>query len=138
MFPCEFVSRITQSVGRHIERPDITNGRIRRVTVLYCAVGLLHGVLDPGISYVGVEVFEQGWEANPMMRVPMQDGLVTFTLVHIPLYLALLGSYLVTVELLDREPQNGTTAVYRLTLVGLLLLTGWGVWLNVRNLLVLY
>ena len=138
MSHCALLSKIVRLIWAHITAPfDFSDYRVRRLTYLYLTVTCLHGVLDPAISYLGIEVFARGWEANPLLRVPMQRGPVLFILVHIPLYLVLLVSYVMTIELLRRELQNGTDTVYYLALVGLTLLCGWGVWLNLRNLMVL-
>ena len=132
------LSKFVRPVWTYITAPfDFSDYRFRRLTYLYLIVTWLHGVLDPAISYIGIEIFALGWEANPLMRLPMQSGPVMFLLVHIPLYLVLLLAYVMMIELLNRELQNGTDTVYHLAFGGLILLSVWGVWLNIRNLLIL-
>lgn len=116
---------------------DLSDGRIKTIAILYFTVGILHGLLDPGISYLGIEVLGKGWEANPIMRASMQKGLAFFVLIHIPLYLGLFIAYLFTIFLVKREFRKGDKTVYYLTISGLMILIGWGLWLNFRNILVL-
>jgi hypothetical protein len=74
-----------------------------------------------------------GYEGNPIMRVPMRQGLGMFLLIHIPLYLGLFIAYVTTVDLMKTELERGKKSTYRLALVGLTLLIGWGIWLNLTN-----
>ena len=46
---------------------DFSDRRIKTVAVLYVIAGFLHGVVDPGVSYIGVEVLDRAYEANPIM-----------------------------------------------------------------------
>lgn len=130
----ESISRARRYATWLIERStDFSDSRIQTIAIFYCAIWFLHGVLDPGISYIGIEVFELGYEGNPIMRIPMQQGLGVFILIHIPLYLGLFIAYLTTVDLIKTEFERGKSSTYRLALVCLTLLTGWGIWLNLNN-----
>lgn len=130
----EIISRTRGYATRLIEQStDFSDSRIKNVAILYCVIWLLHGVLDPGISYIGIEVFELGYEGNPIMRIPMQQGLGVFILVHIPLYVGLFIAYVTTVDLIKTEFERGKSTTYRLALAGLTLLIGWGIWLNLSN-----
>lgn len=111
--------------------------RVKPILLLYGGVLFLHGILDPGISYIGIEVLGRGWEGNSIMRIPMQQGIGTFLLAHIPLYVGILVAYFMTITLIRKESKQGRNSVYRLALFTLSLLIIWGVWLNVRNILVL-
>jgi len=116
---------------------NFSDSRIKSVAILYFFIWFLHGVLDPGISYIGIEVLELGSEGNPIMRVPMQQGLGVFVLIHIPFYFGLLAAYVTTVALIKPEFERGEDSTYKLALIGLLLLTGWGIWLNLNNIVTL-
>lgn len=116
---------------------NFTDQRIRVIFYLYILVAALHGVVDPGISYIGIEILGIGEEANPLLRTAMDQGLVQFTLIHIPLYAILLFSYVVTIVLLQQNVQNDSDTIYNFVSVGLIALVAWGVWINIRNLLVL-
>lgn len=116
---------------------DFSDNRVKTIAILYFCTWLLHGVLDPGISYIGVEIFEMGYEGNPIMRVPMRQGLGMFILIHIPLYIGLFLAYVITVDLMKTEFEQGKSSTYLLALVGLSLLIGWGIWLNLNNIVVL-
>jgi hypothetical protein len=117
------------------ESSDFSDNRIKIVAVLYICTWFLHGVLDPGISYISIEVLELGYEANAIMRVPMQHGFGIFILFHIPLYLGLFIAYVTTIDLMNAEFELGKSSTYRLAIVGLLLLVGWGIWLNLNNIM---
>jgi len=67
----------------------------------------------------------------------MQRGIFSFILIHIPLYLGLLVAYSATIHFMRKEFSDGKQTVYYLAIFGLIILIGWGLWLNVRNLLVL-
>jgi len=116
---------------------NFTNQRIRVTFYLYILVTVLHGVLDPGISYIGIEILGIGEEANPLLRAAVDQGLVEFMLIHIPLYAILLFAYVVTIVLLQQNVQNNSDTIYNFVSVGLMALIAWGVWINIRNLLVL-
>jgi hypothetical protein len=111
--------------------------RLRQIGVLYLLIGLLHGLLDPGISYFAIEILGIGREANPLMRFPMQKGILPFVLAHIPLYTGLLMGYFSTIHLLKKEKNKEGNTVYQLAVIGLTLLIGWGIWINLRNVIVL-
>jgi len=82
------IARVSESLRESlIQSVDFSDQRIKIVAILYTTAGFLHGVADPGISYIGIEILDQAYEANPIMRVPMQRGLGIFILVHIPLYI---------------------------------------------------
>lgn len=134
----KIVSKTAQYISRLIQQStDLSDDRIKIVAILYFFIWFLHGVLDPGISYIGIEIFEMGYEGNPIMRVPMREGLGVFILIHIPLYLGVFIAYVTTVDLMKREFEQGKSSTYQLALVGLLLLIGWGIWLNLNNIVAL-
>lgn len=115
----------------------VSDHRVKSILLLYLGVLFLHGILDPGISYIGIEVLGRGWEGNPIMRIPMQQGIGPFLLAHIPLYIGLFVAYVTTVTLIRKDSKQGGNSVYYLALVILSLLIIWGIWLNVRNIIVL-
>lgn len=135
--PKNFIDNIKLVVNRAKITFEFPDERVKIIGFLYLIVWLLHVVLDPGISYVAVELLGKGWETNPLMRVPMQHGLLTFSLIQVPLYLGILIAYVATVYLMKREFERGKSTVYHLAIVGLSIFIIWGLWLNVRNILVL-
>jgi len=138
MYSTELVCRTKNYIKQLIKQSiDFSDDRIKIIAILYFCTWFLHGVLDPGISYIGIEVFEMGYEGNPIMRVPMRQGLGVFIIIHIPLSLGLFIAYLTTVDLMKTEFERGKNSTYQLALVGLLLLIGWGIWLNLNNIVIL-
>ena len=132
------IYRARRCTTRLIEQStDFSDNRIKAVAILYILTWFLHGVLDPGISYISIEIFEMGYEGNPIMRVPMQQGIGVFILIHIPLYLGVFIAYVTTVGLMKTEFERGKSSTYHLALIGLLLLIGWGIWLNLNNIVTL-
>lgn len=126
------IRRIWDSLSKLVEIPD---QRMKPIALLYLGVFFLHGVLDPAISYVGIEILGRGWEGNPVMRIPMQHGIGTFLFAHIPLYIGLLVAYSATVKLIQKESNQGKNSVYYLALVFLSLIAVWGILLNVWNII---
>lgn len=116
---------------------DFSDRRIKTVAVLYVIAGFLHGVVDPGVSYIGVEVLDRAYEANPIMRAPMRQGLVALILIHIPLYFAVAVAHILTVEFMKIEFNQGKQSTYYAALIGLSLIIGWGLCLNIWNIAVL-
>jgi hypothetical protein len=116
---------------------NISDHRIRTIAALYFAVGMLHGVFDPAISYLGVEVFGVVTEANPLIRSSIRRGLSVFVLIHLLLYLFIGVAYVLTVQLMIIEFERGIHSTYYAAVIGLALFIAWGTWLNVRNAIII-
>lgn len=132
------IARVSNSLQESLNQSmDFSDQRIKLVAILYVTAGFLHGVVDPGISYVGIEILERAYEANPIMRVPMQRGPGAFILIHIPLYIFIGVAHVLTVEFMTTDFERGKQSTYYAALTGLSLIIGWGLWLNIWNIAVL-
>lgn len=60
--------------------------RIRHFWLLASLALFLHGVLDPGLSYLAVVVLESGVETNPWLATLFTQGLLPLIISHVPLY----------------------------------------------------
>lgn len=132
------IARISESLRDSlIQSVDFSDQRIKTVAILYTTAGFLHGVVDPGLSYIGIEILDQAYEANPIMRAPMQQGLGVFILIHIPLYIFVGTAHVLTIDFMTTEFEQGKQLTYYTALTGLSLIIGWGLWLNIWNIAVL-
>jgi hypothetical protein len=132
------IARASTSLRESLTRSlDVSDRRIKLVGILYATVGVLHGVVDPGISYIGIEILARASEANPSMRGSMQRGLGVFVLTHLPLYLFVGVAHVLTVEFMTTEFNHGTQSTYYAAVTGLSLVVSWGVCLNLWNIAVL-
>lgn len=111
--------------------------RVRRFGLLGIMALVIHGVVDPLVSYLAIAVFEVGHEANPLMAPYFQEGFVTLVLVHLPLYLLLIGCIIVYSWLFFRASEAERQWLHRSSVVIWGLIIAWGLVLVSNNLLVL-
>lgn len=138
MFDLRSMTQMKHTIQRSIERStDFSDQRIKRIATLYLTAGFLHGVVDPSISYIGIELLNWTYEANPIMRAPMEQGLGVFILIHIPLYFGVGIAHILTVELMTIDFKQGKQSTYYAALIGLSLIIMWGLLLNIWNIAVL-
>jgi hypothetical protein len=93
--------------------------RLRHLKLLWICAFLLHAVLDPLITYISIRVLDTGYESNAFMRVWLNDGIGSFLLIHIPLFLYGVVGFLLLRWLLKLGNESQQAQVYYLS-VGIL------------------
>jgi hypothetical protein len=88
---------------------------------------LIHGVLDPLTTYLAVAVFETGIETNYWLAGYFQQGVGAVILIHVPLYLLVITSYLSFTWLFIRATPQVATRIYWLAVGCFVLLILWGI-----------
>lgn len=103
------------------------------------AVGLvLHGVIDPIVTYLVVIQAQAGYEANPFLRGMLAQGPLYFAASHLLLYAVTTGCFVGVMWLLRISSGRARRQVHALTnivLVGIIL---WGILLVGWNLSILW
>lgn len=118
-------------------RNAYSDSRVRRFWLLGIIALVIHGLLDPLVSYLAIAVFEVGREANPLIAPYFQEGLVTLILVHLPLYFLLIACILFHFWLFLRASETERQWLHRFSLIMWGLIIAWGLILVSNNLLVL-
>jgi hypothetical protein len=111
--------------------------RVRRFWILGIIALIIHGVLDPLVSYLAIAVFNVGQEANHLIAPYFQDGPITLLIIHIPLYAFCIGCFFVYTWLFSRGSVSERRQMYVLSLGLWCLIILWGLLLVFNNLLVL-
>lgn len=108
--------------------------QIRNLGLLFGTVLLLHGLLDPLLTYVIVQVFDVGSELNPILRGGLERGLLPFVLVHVPLFLGASLLFWLVTRLMRRGTAQERTFIYTVGVLVLLAMILWGVAILLWNL----
>lgn len=115
--------------------PDVDD-RLRRIWMLTGVVFLLHGVIDPLVTYLAVGVYGTGVEGNPLLRGSVRGGGVEFAMAHGPLFVVGVLCLVALTLLFQRASGDDRGRIYRLSMVLLgtiiawgLLLVGWNLWM---------
>lgn len=104
---------------------------------LYLLAFVLHGLADPIVTHLIVNIFDVGVELNPLVRPSLRDGALSFAIAYMPLYL-IAGAGLVALSTLyDRANDTDQRRIYRISTVILSLVIVWGLAIVAWNLLVL-
>ena len=113
-----------------------SNGNVQRVAILYGVVSLLHGVLDPAISYIIVKK-GIGIEANPFLRPLFGHGALAILIAHLPLFGILVVCFLSLLYLFTISEEDDRKQLYLLSQLTLTVFALWGMILVGRNLYIL-
>lgn len=105
----------------------LTDYRIKHFWMFGLIAVFLHGVADPFVTYLTVNVQGVGTEANPWLATQLQSGMVDFILVHIPLYVMIFGIFVGFTWLFHRGSDSEREQIYKLSLVLWLLIILWGI-----------
>lgn len=111
--------------------------RLRRLSVLFGTAIFLHGVADPAVTYVSINLFNVGYETNPFIRQGLQAGALGFFILHLPLYIITIGAFAGISWLIKIADGPTQTRLYYFSLIitgGIVL---WGILIVGWNLLVL-
>lgn len=114
-----------------------TDYRVRRFGFLGIIALVIHGVVDPLVSYLAIAVLDVGREANPLMAPYFQEGLMVLVLIHLPLYVLVIGCILAYSWLFFRASRVERQWLHRLSLMMWGLIIAWGLILVVNNVFVL-
>lgn len=115
----------------------LTDDRIQRFWVLAVIAGFLHGVADPFVTYLIVNVYAVGTEANPWLATYLQSGAVKFILIHIPLYIVIFGVSAAFTWLFHYGSDTERAQIYTIARIFWSLAILWGVLIVGNNLFVL-
>jgi len=111
--------------------------RVRRFWTLGLIAMFLHGVADPAITYLIVDVYDVGTEANPWLAAHLSAGAAQFALIHIPLYVVALSVFVTFTWLFHRGSDAERARIHSIAVVLWTLIILWGVVIVGNNLLVL-
>lgn len=106
---------------------DFSERRTRILGYLFLFATILHGVIDPGMTYFAVIILDIGVEVNPVMQWALHKGLLFFAIAHFPLYIFLGITYVITIKLMKENLREGKEIIYYLGLGGGFLICIWGV-----------
>jgi hypothetical protein len=67
----------------------LTEKEVRRTMILYTIAGLIHGFLDPIITYLVINE-NLGRETNPLLQPLFEQSLISVFIGHLPLFVILL------------------------------------------------
>lgn len=109
-------------------------GRIWRLAAI---VFLFHGILDPAVTYLAVEVLNIGVEANPFIRRQLAGGPWQLLVAHLPLGIFFAGICWGVIALIQSATAEEAASAYRLARLILCGMILWGVALVCWNCLVL-
>lgn len=110
----------------------------RRLWLLFGAGLLLHGVLDPIVTYLVVVQAEAGHEANPLMRGSLAQGPLYFAATHLLLYAVTIGCFAGVMWLLRTSSGRAHRQVHALANIVLVGIIIWGLIVVGWNLSVLW
>ena len=111
--------------------------RVRRIWALGLLALLIHGLIDPVISYLAIQVFDVADELNPLMAPYFEGSIVDLLLIHIPLFLITITGLILLTWLFSLGTDSQKQQVYRLALAVFSLMILWGLVVVVNNLIVL-
>jgi hypothetical protein len=111
--------------------------RIKRFWRLGLIAVFLHGVADPVVTYLIVNVYDVGREANPWLATHLEAGGTSFLLIHVPLYVMIFGIFAAFTWLFHRGSGTEKEQIYKISLTLWSLIILWGALLVANNLLVL-
>jgi len=114
----------------------LTEREVRRTTILYGIAGLLHGVLDPVVTYILINT-QRGRETNPLLRSVFEQGIGHVFIRHIPLFATLLACFTLLVYLFHIADETELKQLYWLSRFILGVCIIWGLLLVSWNLYVL-
>ena len=100
--------------------------RAGRIWRLASVVFLFHGILDPAVTYLAVEVLHVGIEANPFIRQQLAGGPWQLVVAHLPLGIFFAGICWGVIRLMQSGTAEEAANAYRLAhliLCGMIL---WG------------
>jgi len=112
--------------------------RLSHLWLLYVVGFILHGVADPLITHLIVNVFNVGVELNPLVRPSLQEGAVSFALAYVPLYIIAAAGLVALSALYHRASDADQIKIYRISRVILHLVIVWGALIVTWNLWVLF
>lgn len=73
-------------IGGGIWQAIQSDYRVRHFWLLACLALVLHGILDPGLSYLAVVVLDAGVETNPWLATLFTQGPLPLFISHLPLF----------------------------------------------------
>jgi len=106
----------------------------RRLWVLFAVGLILHGVIDPIVTYLIVIQTQTGYEANPFLYTMLIQGPLYFAVSHLLLYVIAIGCFAGVMWLLRISSGRARRQVHTLTNVVLIGIILWGVFLVGWNL----
>lgn len=112
--------------------------RLQRVWILGSAALVIHGILDPFVSYLAIRVFNVADELNPLMVPYFEGSIVDLLLIHIPLFLITITGLILLTWLFSLGSDSQKQRVYRLALAVFSLMILWGLGVVANNLVVLF
>jgi len=112
--------------------------RVKHIWALGLTALAIHGLADPAVSYLAINVFEIASEANPLLAPHFQGGLDGLLLIHIPLFMiAIVGIWSLT-WLFSMGTESQKHQVHRLSVGLWSLIILWGLVVVANNLFVLF
>lgn len=111
--------------------------RVRRFWVFSIVAFFLHGFVDPFVTYLAVNIYNVGVEANPLLAGPLNQGLSAFIVIHIPLYLGFFAFLCAFTWLFSRASPSETAQVYKISRIVWVGIIIWGLVIVGNNVLVL-
>jgi ABC-type multidrug transport system permease subunit len=113
----------------------LTEREVRRTTLLYGIAVLLHGILDPTITYALITA-QKGRETNPLLRPVFEQNLRRVFIGHLPLFAILLACFTLLLYLFhiaeDTEQKQLywiSKSVLSVCIIWGLLLVGWNLYI---------
>lgn len=119
-------------------RYDLINQQVVRTNWLLGSIALfLHGIVDPAVTYVSIEVFSVGIETNQWLSGYIHQSAIAFILIYIPLFILVIGSLFALTWLFAKASPAETRQLHKLSLVVWIGIILWGAVVVANNLLVL-
>jgi len=112
--------------------------RIQHLSVLWCSAFIFHTILDPVTTYIVVVIFDAGTELNPLIKPWLQDGLRSFFLIHLPLYVLGICGLMILRWLFMQANDFEQLQAYYLSVFVLSGISVWGLLLVLNNLWVVW
>jgi hypothetical protein len=103
----------------------LTEKEVRRTTILYSIAGLIHGFLDPIITYLVINQ-NLGRETNPLLQPLFEQGLISVFIGHLPLFVILLVCFIFLLYLFNIAEGNARDHLYWISQSALTVCIIWG------------
>jgi hypothetical protein len=111
--------------------------QLKQILILWVCAFFFHTVADPTVTYIAVILLDAGVEANPFLQQWIHNGLFSFIVVHIPLYVTGFLGFLILRWLFKQGADHEQMRIYYLSIIVLSAINLWGVLLVFNNLWVI-
>lgn len=118
-------------------RDSFADRRVRWFWIFGLVALFLHGVVDPLVTYLAVNVYGVGIETNSLLAGYLGQGVGAFVVIHLPFYVIGLGVLLAFTWLFSIASPSEMDQVFKFSILAWSFIILWGVLIVWNNLLVL-